>query len=87
MAQAVESEAAAKAALDQLRREHGFARIAETEDAGTPNISVAEQIRHDCRGDRARGNGPSRAPPERNDRPGGYAGGGPEHRDAVGDAQ
>ena len=80
----VESKAAAEAMLDQLRHEDGFAGIAEAKDDRAPKISVAEQICRDRGANRADSDRPSRASTQCYDGTGGYAGGGPEHRDPIG---
>src|SRR5262249_49298897 len=84
MVQFVECKAAAEAMLDQRRHEDRFPGIAEAKDGRAPKVSVAEQICRDRGAHRADSDRPSRASTQCYDGTGGYAGGGPEHRDPIG---
>ena len=78
----VEAERSTEIALDQPCGQQGFARIAESEGSGAPEVPVARNIGNDGRNNHATGDRQSCVAPERDQHAGGHARSRPD--DAVG---
>ena len=84
LAQPVETERRTEVALDQAGRQQGFPRIAQSEDDGANEVSIAHEIGNDGRDHRPGNDRPSRARPKSDQRACGDACGRPKYGHAVG---